>query len=171
MLKWLSRCHCLLSPGSVTFLSPWQQQPSSSVVAAFGAKPCRDLARIIQHCLPWLHPRADNGTCSSSRALPGPGNCTHPSSAKGKAPLCTGMGYRVSWVTRDRGDRPWCHLSDAQPQCTGFNTGRVDWTKATELPLHVELSHRGPIGTIKTLTEAVKGVFLHPTTDGQRFNI
>jgi len=43
----------------------------------------------------------------------------------------------------------------------------MDTLKAREPPLHMELSHSGPISTIKNLTAAVKDVFLHPTTDGQ----
>lgn len=63
------------------------------------------------------------------------------------------------------------HLSDVQPWGTGFSTSRIEWTKATQLPLHFELSHSRPISAIKTLAEAVKDVFLHPTTDGQGLNI
>lgn len=49
--------------------------------------------------------------------------------------------------------------------------GGLDTLKTMELPLHIELSHSGPISANKNLTAAVKdGFFLHPTSDGQTFS-
>lgn len=51
--------------------------------------------------------------------------------------------------------------------------GGLDTLKTTELPLHIKLSHSGPISAKKNLTAAVEDFFffLHPTSDGQPFSI
>lgn len=120
------------------------------------AVPAGELARITRHGCAGSVPPVITGPA----APPAPQDRgTAAVCNKGKAALSR-RSYSVPCLIWDTGDRAQLHLIHAQPQRT-----ILQHEQSCQCILSCHIS------AIKTLIEAVKDIFLHPTTDGHGFNI